>query len=73
MVKHAEQAGQKGTPFDINSLAISGGDLIRELHLSPGPNIGQLQRFLLNQILDQGQEINTRESLLLLARQYLKN
>jgi tRNA nucleotidyltransferase (CCA-adding enzyme) len=59
-------------PVNPKSLAVSGGELIAELNLLPGPDIGKLQRYLLNQVLDHGQEINSRKSLLTIARKYLK-
>jgi tRNA nucleotidyltransferase (CCA-adding enzyme) len=68
---HSNRVQKEGIPFNALSLAISGGELIKEFNLTPGPIVGELQSYLLNQILDQGQEFNYRESLLLLAREYL--
>lgn len=59
-------------PFNVNSLAISGGELIAELNIIPGPLVGELQRYLLDQVLEQGMEINLRESLLIQAAQYIE-
>ncbi len=59
-------------PLTVNALAISGGELIGELHLSSGPLVGEIQRYLLDQVIEQGQTVNTYDSLLLLARKYLE-
>jgi tRNA nucleotidyltransferase/poly(A) polymerase len=72
LVEHAERAAGGKVPSTINSLAISGGELMTELNLAPGPIIGEIQRFLLEQVLEQGEEINSRQALLLLAGHYLK-
>lgn len=58
-------------PFNINALAIKGGELIKELGIAPGPKVGELQRHLLEYVLDTGEEFNTYESLLIEARNYL--
>lgn len=58
-------------PFTVNSLALRGGDLIEIFRLTPGPIVGQLQRHLLDFVLDNGAEFNTREALELEARVHL--
>ncbi len=59
-------------PLTVNSLAISGGEIMDGLHLSSGPLIGEIQRYLLDQVIEHGQTVNTYDSLLLLAKQYCK-
>jgi tRNA nucleotidyltransferase (CCA-adding enzyme) len=48
-------------------LAIDGNDLVTELGLNPGPQIGELLRRMLEAVLDDPSQ-NTRERLLALAR-----
>ncbi len=71
MTEHVSRIQNEAIPFDAKSLDISGGELISELNLTPGPVIGDLQRYLLHQVLEQGQNANSRESLLCLAKQYI--
>ena len=58
-------------PTKITSLAVSGGELIEFFNLTPGPIVGELHRYLLNFVTEQGPEANTRESLLCEAGAYL--
>jgi tRNA nucleotidyltransferase (CCA-adding enzyme) len=58
------------SPFGLKDLAVNGGDLIRELELSPGPRIGQILRALLEIVLDEPNR-NTRDILLSEARNML--
>lgn len=66
---HAERVQNQPIPLDVKSLAVSGGELMEEFNLSPGPKVGELQKYLLNEILERGQVLNNRESLLLLAKE----
>lgn len=59
-------------PVGAHALAVSGGELIKVFNLTPGPLVGKLQRHLLDQVVDQGSEINTKDSLLVLAKQFLQ-
>lgn len=43
----------------LKDLAISGGDLINEFNLSPGPVVGKLHKTLLEFIVDEGEEFNS--------------
>lgn len=60
-------------PFTTHDLAISGGDLIKELNLVPGPVVGTLQKYLLNYVVEEGEEKNERTHLLRVATEYLTN
>ena len=51
-------------PFDIKSLAINGDDVMRELDLHPGPEVGRILRELLEYTLEDGPEFNTKENLI---------
>jgi tRNA nucleotidyltransferase (CCA-adding enzyme) len=56
-----------GDAITVRALAITGGDLIKELSLSPGRRIGVLLDALLEQVTDDP-SINTRDELLARAR-----
>jgi tRNA nucleotidyltransferase (CCA-adding enzyme) len=56
------------TPLTSKELALGGRDLMTELGLLPGPRIGTLIEALLERVLDEP-ALNTRDSLLALARQ----
>ena len=51
------------TAFRVSDLALSGQDLMRELGLGEGPEIGRLLRRLLDHVLEEG-GANTRDALL---------
>ena len=53
--------------LEQGQLAIDGNDLVAELGVAPGPQIGELLRRLLEAVLDDPSQ-NTRERLLALAR-----
>lgn len=57
-------------PFDVTDLAINGHDLMTELGLKPGPQLGLLLSQLFEIVLDTP-ELNTRESLLVEAKKLL--
>jgi poly(A) polymerase/tRNA nucleotidyltransferase (CCA-adding enzyme) len=57
-------------PFAITDLAITGNDLMSELHLEPSRVIGEILKFLFEQVLEQP-ELNDRTKLLELAKTYL--
>jgi hypothetical protein len=54
-------------PLDAGQLAISGDDLVTELGILPGPEIGRLLAMLLEAAMDDPSR-NEREQLLELAR-----
>jgi poly(A) polymerase/tRNA nucleotidyltransferase (CCA-adding enzyme) len=58
-------------PFDTRDLAVDGNDLMAELDLRPGRILGEILQFLLEKVLDDDQ-LNSRERLLALAREYLE-
>ncbi|PIR59436.1 MAG: hypothetical protein COU69_00355 [Candidatus Pacebacteria bacterium CG10_big_fil_rev_8_21_14_0_10_56_10] len=55
-------------PLEVTDLAINGHDLIRELGLKPGPEIGTILDHLFEVVLEQPEK-NTRDQLLSAARQ----
>lgn len=58
---------QRANAVSTRDLAIDGNDLMAELGLEPGPEVGRIQRELFERVLDDP-DLNTRESLLALAR-----
>ncbi len=54
-------------PRSISDLAVTGNDLMRELRIPPGPEVGRLLRALLERVLDDP-ALNERGTLLELAR-----
>lgn len=57
-------------PISIKDLEINGNDLIVELDLKQGKQIGDILNFLLEEVL-KNEKINTREQLINLAKNYL--
>lgn len=57
-------------PTDVSMLKIDGNNLIQELHMKPGPNIGKILHILLDMCLENP-KINTKESLLEEAQKIL--
>jgi tRNA nucleotidyltransferase (CCA-adding enzyme) len=53
--------------FSLKDLAIDGNDVMRELGIPQGPQVGQILSALFERVLDEP-ELNTREKLLELAR-----
>jgi putative nucleotidyltransferase with HDIG domain len=49
---------EEKVPFSVNDLAVSGGDIIRIFDLEPGPIVGQIQRSMLEFVLDHGENFN---------------
>lgn len=58
-------------PFNVNSLALKGGQLIDLLGLTPGPVVGLLQKHLLDFVIENGPEFNSAELLETEARSFL--
>ena len=58
---------QSHPALTIKELAVTGRDIMTELGVKPGPQIGELLQYLLEQVLDQPEQ-NDRETLLSLAK-----
>lgn len=54
---------EEDLPFTVKDLAMSGGDLILEFGLPPGPIVGLLHKRLLEFVVDEGEEHNTYKAL----------
>jgi tRNA nucleotidyltransferase (CCA-adding enzyme) len=66
--RRAQQALEQGLPITVQDLAVGGQDLIDELGLEPGPQLGQLLRALLEQATVDPKQ-NQRMVLLARARE----
>jgi putative nucleotidyltransferase with HDIG domain len=51
-------------PFTAHSLAVSGAEIIQHFGIEPGPLVGRIQREMLKYVLDEGPEVNTKDTLL---------
>ncbi len=58
----------RGDALNNGELAVAGADLMRELQMPPGPQVGRLLAVLLDRVLDDPAH-NTRDHLIALARQ----
>ncbi len=57
-------------PNKVTKLNISGGDIIKEFNLIPGPIVGEIHRHLLDFVIDNGPSVNNKETLLTVARNF---
>jgi putative nucleotidyltransferase with HDIG domain len=58
----------RATAFSKQDLVIDGNDVMKELGIPPGPEVGRILEALFERVIDEP-ELNTRESLLALARE----
>lgn len=63
---------EKKSPFGLKDLAVNGGDLMRELGVPAGPQIGKILHALLEIVLDEP-ERNTHDQLMIEARKILSD
>ena len=61
-----------GVALDLSGLTVDGSDLMGELGLKPGPDLGRLLQWLLERVIADP-SVNTREGLLDLARRRLSS
>jgi hypothetical protein len=64
------KAAVTGVPLTTKELAVAGRDLLAEKITTPGPHLGELLADLLHRCLVEP-ELNTRDSLIELAREWL--
>jgi len=67
--KRIEKVIEEENAITVKDLTVNGYDIMREFSLKPGPLIGRILSFLLEEILDDPSK-NEYEKLLLLARDY---
>ena len=58
---------QLNQPLSVHDLAIDGHDLIKELKLKPGKQMGEILNKLFEMVLEEPQ-LNTKEKLLIQAK-----
>jgi len=58
-------------PFNVKALAISGGELIKELNLKPGIIVGETQAHLLKFVIERGPSHNNKKLLLIVAERFI--
>lgn len=54
---------EETVPLTPHSLALTGGEIIKLLGLEPGPIVGELQKQLLEFVIDMGEKYNNKELL----------
>ncbi len=59
----------KKSPFGLKDLAVDGNVIMKKLKLKPGPNVGEILNYLLEQVLDEPKKNSPRE-LEKLAKEY---
>jgi len=59
--------------FNVNSLALKGGDIIRIFNLQPSKIVGDIQKHLLEFVVEEGFEFNTVEVLTVEAERFLRD
>ena len=62
---------ERKPPLSVTDLALDGRDLMRLFQMEPGPVIGQVLSYLLEQVLDDP-NANSNETLTRLAREYIE-
>jgi tRNA nucleotidyltransferase (CCA-adding enzyme) len=58
--------------FSINDLEISGKDIMEQLHIPPGPEIGRIKELLFDKVLENP-SLNTRQGLEQLIKKHLRS
>ena len=58
--------------FSLKDLKVNGKDLIRELDLKSGKQIGEILNYLLDKVLENP-ELNIKETLILMSKEWLYN
>lgn len=61
----------KEIPFSAKSLVLSGGEIISLFNLKPSPLISEIQKYLLDFVLENGVEYNNKEILIEIVKEYL--
>ncbi|MEO8903352.1 MAG: HD domain-containing protein [Polyangiaceae bacterium] len=68
---HVAKVIAAGAAFNVKDLALNGGEMMKELALKPGPDIGRVLRALLEEVVEDPSK-NTKELLLERASELLK-
>jgi poly(A) polymerase/tRNA nucleotidyltransferase (CCA-adding enzyme) len=62
---------EKENAITVKDLAINGNDVMKQFNLKPGPIIGDILNYLLEEILDEPEK-NNRDTLLTLGASFLQ-
>jgi tRNA nucleotidyltransferase (CCA-adding enzyme) len=65
--RRVEEEIRAANAFSLRDLAIDGNDVMRELGITPGPEVGRILSALFERVLDEP-ALNTREKLIELAK-----
>jgi hypothetical protein len=60
---------ERKPPFSVSDLALDGGNIMELFSIGPGPAVGKVLNYLLERVLDDP-ELNTKEELTVIAREY---
>ena len=69
---HVNKILDRGDCICMKNLALTGRDLIDELNMKPGKELGEVLNYLFNKVLDEP-GLNSREALLESAKEYVRN
>ena len=69
---HVNKILDRGDCICMKNLALTGRDLIDELNMKPGKELGDVLNYLFNKVLDEP-GLNSREALLESAKEYVRN
>jgi len=58
-------------PFSVNDLVVSGGELIHLFGFKPGRHIGEIHKFLLELVIENGAEFNVKNILIIEAKNFI--
>ena len=48
----------------MKDLTVTGRDVMEVMGITPGPRVGEVLRFLLDRVFEEGRDFNQRETLL---------
>ena len=70
---HTFETENHGGSFTVKDLAVTGIDVMEVLGIVPGPRVGEVLRFLLDRLLEEGRDLDQRETLLALIAHKFKD
>lgn len=69
---HVNKILDRGDCICMKNLALTGRDIIDELNMKPGKELGEVLNYLFNKVLDEP-GLNSRDALLESAKEYVRN
>ena len=61
---HTFEAEKEEGAFSIKELAVTGNDVMAIMKISSGKRVGEVLNHLLERVLDEGRDLNNRDTLL---------